>query len=188
MELLGEYAADFSLEILGYCLMPNHVHLIVVPHQVDALAKTLGTTHRRYAQIFNLKNQQSGHLWQGRFYSCLLDDSHLVSAMRYIERNPVRAEIAANPWDFFWSSAAAHTARRAPQALLSVENWSASWPPELWESMIAVPDDPNQMNCLRHNTHTGRPLGSAEFIDSLEVLSGKRLSALPVGRPKIRKK
>jgi putative transposase len=88
---IGEYSAKYGLSVLAYCLMQNHVHFIAIPREANSLAKTFNAAHMRYSQYFNKKLKQRGHLWQGRFYSCVLDESHLMLASRYIERNPVRA-------------------------------------------------------------------------------------------------
>lgn len=91
LELLRQYSELHWLSVLGYCLMSNHVHLIVVPCSAEAMAQTLKQTHGRYASYWNARNSSSGHVWQGRFYSCPLDESHLWKALRYVELNPVRA-------------------------------------------------------------------------------------------------
>jgi len=88
LQMLAEQAGRYGLEVLGYCLMTNHVHLIGVPHAEDSLAKAVGRTHFRYSQYINRLHRRSGHLWQGRFYSCALDERHLWLAMKYIELNP----------------------------------------------------------------------------------------------------
>jgi len=91
LELLRQYSQLYGLSLLGYCLMSNHVHLIVAPHAATALANTLKHTHGRYASYWNACQSSTGHVWQGRFYSCPLDDAHPWEALRYTELNPVRA-------------------------------------------------------------------------------------------------
>jgi len=87
----------FELSLFVHTLMTNHVHFIGIPNKEDSLAKTFSAAHMKYAQYFNKKRNRKGHLWQGRFYSCVLDDSHLIAAARYIERNPVRAGLVSKP-------------------------------------------------------------------------------------------
>jgi REP element-mobilizing transposase RayT len=106
---IQEYSDKYSFSLLDYSLMNNHVHYIGIPHKDDSLARTFNTAHMRYAQYFNKKNKRSGHLWQGRFFSCILDETYLIAAARYIERNPVRADLVTKPWEWKWSSAQAHT-------------------------------------------------------------------------------
>ena len=108
LDLLAEQAARYGLAIEGYCLMSNHVHLVAVPQSEEALAQAVGRTHFRYTQYINRFRKRSGHLWQGRFYSCALDTRHFWTAMKYIELNPVRARLCRKPWRYAWSSAAAH--------------------------------------------------------------------------------
>ena len=92
-EWINKYAQEYDVEVIGYCLMRNHVHFIVIPKQENSLAKLFNTVHMRYSQYINRKRGVKGHLWQGRFYSCILDDAHLYRAIRYVENNPVRAKI-----------------------------------------------------------------------------------------------
>ena len=97
----------------AYCLMDNYVHFIAIPRKEESLAKVFSITHMRYSQYFNnnKKKNTSGHLWQGRFYSCVLDKPHLLVALRYMEKNPVRAGIVEKAWQWKWSSATAHINR-----------------------------------------------------------------------------
>jgi len=108
VELLAGFAPRYGLEIWAYCLMPNHVHFIGVPCRQESLARTFNTVHMLYAQYFNRKQNTTGHLWQGRFFSCVLDERHLYAAVRYVEMNPVRAGIAQAPQDYPWCSAKSH--------------------------------------------------------------------------------
>jgi putative transposase len=105
---VNEYSRKFHLSVWAYCLMDNHVHFIVQPREEKSLAKVFSVAHMRYAQYFNKERKASGHLWQGRFYSCLLDEPYLMAAMRYVDRNPVRAKMVKSPSQWKWSSAAAH--------------------------------------------------------------------------------
>ena len=96
LDLLGHHAVRSGARLLGYCLMTNHVHLIVVPEREDSLARGLGQAHCRYAHCVNARRRSTGHLWQNRFYSTVMDEVHLLAAMRYVERNPVRAGMVAS--------------------------------------------------------------------------------------------
>jgi putative transposase len=97
--------------------MTNHVHLIAVPEREGSLARTLGCTHSEYALALNHAHGRSGHVWQNRFFSCPLGESHLLSALRYVELNPVRAGLASEPSGWPWSSARAHTVSLAFQVV-----------------------------------------------------------------------
>ena len=98
LALPAEYSRRYDVRVLGWCLMSNHVHLIVRPGKADSLAKGIGRTHFRYAQYINRLHGRSGHLWEGRFHTCALDEEHFRTAMRYVEQNPVRARIKRRPW------------------------------------------------------------------------------------------
>lgn len=142
-----------GLKVLAYCLMPNHVHLIVEPSHPAALSRALGAAHRRYAEILHRREGWSGHLWQARFYSCPLDALHLLRAVRYVLLNPVRAGLVgeASAWRF--SSARAHLLgeqdRLVPLAALRdrVENWAA---------LLGSPAGEDELESIRNVTRAGR--------------------------------
>ena len=85
---MNEYSTEHNLDIITYCLMTNHVHFIAIPPKEETLSKVFNTVHMRYAHYLNRQRKVKGHLWQGRFYSCALDDAHLYRAIRYVENNP----------------------------------------------------------------------------------------------------
>jgi putative transposase len=91
LDLLRQSISLHGVEVIGYCLMSNHVHLVVVPHEADGLGLALKNAHGRYAAYWNATHHSTGHVWQGRYYSCPLDEPHLWEALRYTELNPVRA-------------------------------------------------------------------------------------------------
>lgn len=180
-----EYSIKYNLFILAYCLMQNHVHFIAIPNQSDSLARTFNSAHMRYSQYFNNKLRRRGHLWQGRFYSCVLDESHLMLAARYIERNPVRAGLVERPWQWPWSSAITHTNEKVNgyielKDFLEIIDVSCS----SWKKYIDSAEEKNFLQRIRKYTFAGRPLGTTEFIERLEAKFGRRLCALPIGRPK----
>ena len=108
VEFIREYSEKYGMKIYAYCLMSNHVHFIAAPVKEDSLAMTFKYANMRYSSYFNKKNKRSGHLWQGRFYSCPLHFEHSLEALRYVERNPVRAKMVELPWEYRWSSAREH--------------------------------------------------------------------------------
>lgn len=177
----------YGTRILGYCLMTNHVHLILVPEEEDALNWAVGRTHFIYSQYVNRLHERSGHLWQGRFYSCPMDEAHALTAMRYIERNPVRARITRVPWTYPWSSAVAHIGGMDPLHLLDLPAWNDLAPDVDWKELLSEDEEAETVEELRLHTHTGRPLADDAFITKLEHMLGRRLRALPVGRPRKRK-
>ena len=188
LDLLHEQAGKYDLEVSGYCLMSNHVHLIAIPHAEDALAKAVGRTHFRYTQYINRLHKRSGHLWQGRFYSCALDERHFWLAMKYVERNPVRARLCRKPWRYAWSSAAAHVDVAARSEILNLSEWYDKVSAERWRNELSVDLKESDVMRLRSRTYTGRPLGSDSFLSKLERVLGRRVRPLPVGRPKKNKR
>lgn len=182
---IQEYSNRYNLSILAYCLMQNHVHFIGIPYKEKSLAKTFNTTHMRYSQYFNKKIKAKGHLWQGRFYSCVLDEPHLIAATKYIETNPVRAKIVEKPWQWRWSSASAHI-NREKEGLIKLGDLFKiiDMSSDSWREYIDSKEDIKTLDGIRKNTLTGRPLGTIEFIEKLEKRFGRRLLALPRGRPK----
>jgi putative transposase len=183
LDLLRKYAELYGLSLLGYCLMSNHVHLLAVPRATEALAQTLKHTHGRYASYWNARQSSTGHVWQGRFYSCPLDDSHLWTALRYVELNPVRAGLVQEAARWRWSSAPAHCDADITDPLLDMGLWKKRWTVPEWYQYLTG-ETPADRMALRHCTHTGRPLGTAEFVAVLEQSTLRRLAPRKGGRPK----
>jgi putative transposase len=170
--LLAEACETAGVAVWAYCLMPNHVHLLLVPEEPSGLARTLGEAHRRYSSAVNARQGWTGYLWQGRFASCPLDPEHALAAARYIELNPVRAGLARTPAAWPWSSARAHLKGR-DDGLVSVGPLLAEVPD--WRGFLEGGLDPAAADALRLHTRTGRPLGSDAFLDRLEGQLGRRL-------------
>ena len=183
---IREYSIKYGLSILVYCLMQNHVHFIAIPNESDSLARTFNAAHMRYAQYFNKKLKQRGHLWQGRFYSCVLDEFHLMLAARYIERNPVRAGLVKKPWQWPWSSAIIHTNGKESRPFIELGDLFGIMGMSCgsWEKYIDSAEEENFLQRIRKHTFTGRPLGTMAFIERLQEKFSRRLYALPIGRPK----
>ncbi len=176
-----EWCREEGVEIWGYCLMPNHTHLIAVPAAEQSLRRAIGEAHRRYTRRINFREKWRGYLWQGRFASFVMDDPYLLAAARYVELNPVRARLVESPAEWPWSSARAHLSGRddclakvAP-LLAMVDNWQG-----LLDS--ALPDE--DLKKLRGHGRTGRPLGDEGFLERLEGLIGRVLKPKKGGRPR----
>jgi len=179
---LAEYSKRFSVEIWAYCLMPNHVHHICVPHTETGLARTFNTLHMRYAQHFNARRHVRGHLWQGRFYSSILDDAHAFEAVRFVETNPVRRRLVDNAPAYPWSSARSHTTGVIDPVLL--DHYPFKERVSDWAAYLQSPCDTAAVEALRKNMKTGKPCGPMEFVRQLEELLGRKLERRPRGRPK----
>jgi len=193
LRLLEDYSAERGLVIRAYCLMTNHIHLVVVPQNANALAETLRPVHSRYAQEFNYQTGMRGVLWQGRFHSCLLEGSHYWTAVRYVERNPVRAGMVSRAEDYPWSSAGLRCGLRRDSLL--AEPGPLDWPRWLWNmpgqeqrarwsKWLAKTEDEVSLRLLRNHVRTGQPLGSKAGLAKLEEQFGVRLLPAPRGRPR----
>jgi putative transposase len=185
LALLKEQAERFELSVLAYCLMRNHTHLVVVPAREESLSKGLGRANLCYARYVNRLHGRSGHLWQDRFFSCALDEEHLWHALRYVERNPVRAHLVRRAWRYTWSSAAAHSGRGPAAAVLDLGAWEAlGIGQEAWSQELVSAEDGTVCQHLCQQTLRGRPLGSDSFVSKVEALVGRRLRPNPIGRPR----
>lgn len=180
IELLATYAKACGTNVLAYCLMPNHVHLVLVPRQEDGLRALLGEAHRRYMRHVNFREGWRGHLWQERFHSFVMDERYLLATVRYVERNPVEARLCRRPEEWPWSSASAHLAGKDDKLVKvgpMLERLSD------WAAYLSDTQDGNDTHeLIRRHTRTGRPLGGRRFIARLESLTGKSLLPKKPGR------
>jgi putative transposase len=184
LDLPRHYVSLDQLSPLGYCPMSNHVHLVAFPRKGDGLAVTLKQTHGRYAAYWNAAHKSSGHVWQGRFCPCPLDDVHLWVCLRYAELNPVRVGLAARAELWRWSSAGVHCRAEANDGGLESEAWSKRWSAAGWRDYLSSGESEAELRGIRKCTHPGRPLGSAEFVRAMEQATRRDLRALPDGRPR----
>lgn len=181
LRLMSEFCHKAGTRIWAYCLMPNHVHLIMVPSHVDGLREALGEAHRRYTLRVNLREGWRGHLWQERFYSFPMDEPHLLAAVRYVERNPVTAGLCRRAEEWAWSSTMAH--------LRGTDDGLAEVRPMLslvddWAAYLTNGADNGIEALISKHLRTGRPLGNEQFVQKLERITGRVLAPRPVGRKK----
>jgi putative transposase len=183
LTLLRENASRYHVGVLGFCLMSNHVHLIAVPERDDSLSRALGRTHADYARWLHIRERQTGHLWQNRFFSCPLDTGHCWAALRYVERNPVRAGMVQAAWDWPWSSATAHISATDGAGLLDLQEWQTCWTGPLWQQALETSlGEAMLAERIRLATRTGRPLGTHDFAAGLEQSLGRPLLPAKRGR------
>jgi putative transposase len=181
LDLLSESCAKTGTEVWAYCLMPNHVHFIMVPSSEDGLRATLGEVHRQYTRLINIRDNCRGHLWQERFHSFVMEESYAPTCARYVELNPVAAGLVAIPDAYAWSSAKAHLTG-TDDTLVRTQPL-LSWMPD-WAGFLDGGIEEAELNRLRLHTNTGRPLGADDWIAELESQTGRRLKAKSPGRPK----
>lgn len=181
LELVRHFCPEAGLEVWAYCLMPNHVHMVVVPQEVDALRAGLAESHRRYTRRVNFREGWRGHLWQERFGSFVLDETHLWAAVRYVERNPLRAGLVERPQEWPWSSARFHLGLAddplvRPSAAL--EQFGD------WRHYLSQTDREEDLKHFRRHERTGRPFGPEGFVKKLEAATGRSLTPGISGRPR----
>ncbi|MCJ7602218.1 MAG: transposase [Desulfobulbaceae bacterium] len=170
--LMAEWANRCKVQVWAYCLMPNHVQLIVVPESEDGLGRAIGEAHRRYTRYINFQKGWKGHLWQGRFASFPMDEQYLIAAARYIELNPVKAGIVKRPEAYRWSSAKAHL-QGEDDILVKVEPLLSLIPD--WEGLLSRELTEKEYETLRRHERSGRPLGDDNFLSRLEKLTDRVL-------------
>ena len=183
LQLAAEWCAKADVECWGYCLMPNHVHLILTPRGEGGLRAMLAPLHWRYTYEVNKRERWTGYLWQGRFASYPMDDDHFIQASRYVGLNPVRAGLVQRAQDWAWSSVRAHLSgkddqlvRTAPLRRRLLQNLPAFFDVDVSEEARRK---------LRRAAVTGRPLGGAEWLKALETSTGRTFSEPKRGRPRL---
>jgi putative transposase len=183
--LLADSCRAARVAVWAYCLMPNHVHLVLVPEDPSGLRTALAEAHRRYTRYVNFREGWRGYLWQGRFASFPMDERYLLACARYVELNPVRAHLVTRPRDWRWSSAAAHLDRcddslvRVRPLLDIVGDWAEFLDGGLNEA---------ERETIRAGERIGRPLGTDRFVAGLEKRLKRKLArGKPGPKPKQRK-
>ncbi|MDO9490517.1 MAG: transposase [Sphingomonadaceae bacterium] len=184
LALIAAGCRDAGTSCWAYCLMPNHVHLILAPENEGGLRRALGEARRQYTRAVNFREGWRGYLWQGRFASFPMDEAHVLACARYVELNPVRARLVERPEDWRWSSAAAHLAGKG-DALVDVA-------PLLervgdWRALLDSGLDAAEHKALQASERTGRPLGDKAWLERLEAHSGRAVVPRKAGRPKVEK-
>ena len=190
LAFLRQQCDRHGIAVSGYCLMTNHVHLVLTPPTSKSLAPAVGQTTLRYALYFNAKYDRVGHLWQDRFYSCALGEDYLLAVLGYVERNPVAAGLVTHAWQYEWSSARAHVGGNDPAGLIDRERWQRELrgTPDDWRQMLMTELGEIEIEEVRTTTSSGRPLVGDDALTALEAQLGRRLRPGPMGRPRLARK
>ena len=186
LALLAEACETTGVVCWAYCLMPNHVHLILVPPVEDSLGTALGATHRRYTRRINRREDWQGHLWQERFHSFAMDDAHLLACARYVEQNPVKAGLVGRPEEWRWSSARAHLAGQDDalcQAAPMLDRVADSLGTD-WRGYLAKQTPAETLDTFHGHNRNGLPLGDRTFVERIEAVVGRSLVPRGIGRPR----
>jgi len=183
IKLLKKYSGERESRILAYCLMSNHVHLLIKPKENDSLYKMMQGVTLCYTQYTNRKYSRTGRLWESRYHSCIVDkDSYLWAVARYIETNPVRARMVKKAEDYAYSSALAHIMGN-PDDLLN-EELIAETQRKDYREFIRETSAEKDRDLIRYHTRTGKPLGDETFMKRMERKTGRDLALRPRGRPR----
>lgn len=181
--LISKYVQKYKVSVIAYCLMNNHVHFVMVPDDKSGISRLFNTVHMRYAQYKNYKRRTSGHLWQGRFYSCVLDKEHLFYAVRYVEQNPMRAQMVKRPWDYEWSSARWHVGLSVRKYIKVNKTFAVN--KRDWKTYLMNKDAGIDAQ-IRTRTYKGNAFANDDFVLHWEKTMGCVLRELRPG-PKSKK-
>ena len=181
LKYVEEYSRKYKVDVFAFCLMNNHVHFIVRPHELWSLASCFGRAHKQYSDYFHQKQKIKGHLWQERYYSCVLYGDHIPTAIRYVEQNPVRAHMAAEPWHYPWSSARAHLGKKYRTITIAeIKEYISA---DCWKSFLVEQNRESLVKIIRENTRKGLVAASEEILRDLERQTGVALMPKQRGRP-----
>jgi putative transposase len=192
-DALVEAAATYGLALHAYVWMTNHIHLLATPETGHAISKVFQSVGRRYVQYFNSTYGRSGTLWEGRYRATVVDrERYLLTLMRYIELNPVRAGMAVHPGVYGWSSYGRHA--QGDQGANA--DWLTPHPEYLrlgrtasdrqlaYRQLFQTAISDTDLACIRDCSHKGWALGSERFVEQIERLGQRRAASLGVGRPR----
>jgi len=190
LHALDKARERYPFQLYGYCLMTNHFHLLLRPELGQSISRILQSLTVAHTWRYHKRHRTVGHVWQGRFKSPVIqDDGHLLVVLRYIEANPLRAGMAADPKDYRWSSFPAH-GHGAPDPLLSplpeLEALGRS-PAERqrrWRRRVRTPQGDDEIGRVRESVRTGKPLGSPGWVEAKAHQLGVDLNPRPRGRPR----
>ncbi|OGP92340.1 MAG: hypothetical protein A2156_14750 [Deltaproteobacteria bacterium RBG_16_48_10] len=183
LSFLRKYSEEKESATLAYCVMPNHVHLLVIPSQDESLAKMMQCITLCYTQYYNREKARTGRLWECRYHSTVIDgDRYLWTVSKYIENNPVRAGIVKKPEDYPYSSAKTHLLG-GNNPLLNKPLFDRSELNE-YKRFMRLEEDEKIQEEIRRQIRLGKPLGNGGFLENLSERLGCSLSFRPKGRPR----
>jgi putative transposase len=189
LDLLFEQSRAHKVDIHAYVLMSNHLHLLLTPQEDQALPKMMQAVGRSYVQVFNKVHARTGTLWEGRYRSTLIQtDRYLLACMAYIDLNPVRAQMVAQPEDYEWSSYGHYAGRRTDRLIIPhALYWTLGNTPFAREAayaeLVHAGISADQQGALTGATLSGWALGDETFVADLQSQTERRLIKAKPGRP-----
>ncbi|WP_447969620.1 transposase [Nitrospira sp. M1] len=191
LQFLEEASVRNGCVIHSYVLMPNHVHLLLTPEHPESLPKTLQSLGRRYVQHVNATYHRTGTLWEGRYRATLIDsEAYLLTCCRYIELNPVRADMVVHPREYLWSSYHGHASGKrdsllTPHALYRALGRTAEERQKAYRALFRHHLSGETLDEIREATNKAWVLGHERFKNRLAKKMNRRVSPLPRGRPRL---
>ena len=190
LQLIADGISRAGVSVWAWCLMTNHVHFLMVPESEKSLALSLKEATRRHARNINEREGARGHLFQERFYSYPVQtDKHLTAVARYIEQNPVKANIVLNPELYQWSSASFNAGKKTSDPLTKERKLDQAF--GTWKEVLHSSNRRKEDEEIEHHLKTGRPYGSNEWAEALELKTGRKLiprkGGWQKGKPRTRK-
>jgi putative transposase len=183
LDWLLNYSSIYHFDIIAYCLMTNHIHLVGIPRKQESMSRTIQTVHMRHSQVVNREMGWYGHLWHSRYFSSPLDHPYLFNAVRYIEQNPVRAGLVNRAEDYPWSSASFHCGLQNENVGLFMGDELGSMF-EDWGEVLAESSDVKTDEIIRKRTMSGIPCGDSKFVKMISRKTGRIIVERKRGRPR----
>lgn len=181
VQLLASTCERVPMRILGYCLMPNHFHLALWPHADGDLSRWMQRLLTRHVRRYHQRHDSNGHIWQGRFKAFPVEqDAHLLTVLRYIERNPVRAGLVARAEEWAWSSARQWSgSHQGPAVHPGPVDRNGNW-----LAWVNKPMTTEEERMIRQSVNRGTPFGSPGWVERVAERLGLEASLRSVGRPR----
>jgi len=183
IDLMKKAKARYAVKIFAYCLMPNHFHMVVVPIQAEELNKGMQWLMTSHVRRYHRRYGTSGHIWQGRFKSFIIqEDNHLLTVLRYVEGNPVRAGLVNSATDWLWSS---HREAIGERSRLLVDEIPIELP-QGWNIYVDEPLTEKELEGLHQSVNRQSPYGTSMWQIQVSKELGLESTLRPRGRPKKR--
>lgn len=191
---LVDAATKHGLQIHAYVWMTNHIHLLATPLFENSISKVFQSVGRKYVQYFNYTYRRSGTLWEGRYRATIVDsEQYLLKLMRYIELNPLRANMTGHPAAYPWSSYTYNAEGKSGlnyDWLVPHEEYlrlgqNSTERQEAYQQLFITEIDSSDLAQIRECTHKGWALGSQRFVEEIERLGNRQASSKGLGRPKM---